>query len=1100
MDRGAPDNSLAERILTADRPVVVVRGPAACGKTAAALAVYARYLDEAGRPSCWLLAPNAPAARQLRRKLLDASPAGVAASPTAITFAALADRILAAADEPARPMPPFERRLLLRRVLGDLLEAGELVALGAVADTPGVIPALDRAIAELKRAAVEPDDLARAVGPRTDKRADLVAVYRRYQQALHEAGAYDVEGQSWLAREHLRRCVADDAPAPGLAGVAAVVADGFTDFTPTQLGILALLAGRLERVVVTLPYAEDGRERMWHWTRRTLASLRRQFGERMGEIEAAPKPVVDEAVPLRGPWDALFDPDAKCARPPELTVLAAAGIDAEVAAVARRVKGLLVGGAAAGGIAVLARSLEAYREPVERIFAAHDIGVAPVAEALPDVPVIRFLLDLAALAPEFAWRDVLRVIKSSYFRPGAMGEFDATAVRAAEVLIREGNVLAGRGAYDKAAEAAARRAIDREQDDGAPTPMPRRPTRRAFRDAAEMLAALFDLAEGAADAAGLLRLADSLRLRSAAREHGEPELIARDLRALSALEGALRRLPDPLPSVAEVREALAAVPCPAARAESLVDVLDVIDARAIRYEHVFLLGLSERQFPPRFVEGSLIGEADRAEWADHGVRLDSRSDLTAREMLLFYLAASRADRGLTVSYLASDASGKVGSPSSFLLWLLEPMGGIERIGVRRIPPGMLIPPPEELAGPRDALNAAVAGLFHEAAEPNHAALARVRRDAAGPLRRAAMGIWARHRRWLEGPCNEFDGRITDPALLGGLEGRYPARTVFSAGRLNTYGQCPWQYFATYVLRLAPLAEPQRRLEPQTRGLLCHRVLQRLMGRLARRSGLPLRLPDVGEAELAAALDKVVDQIAEEEGRWAAYPALWQIQVRQIRRDVWEYLLTVRQTDAMKAESLHFELAFGPGMAEDADAPDAAGAEPVTVPTSAGEVRLRGRIDRVDRIRFEGVEGLLIVDYKTGRLPRLPDVLAGRDLQLPLYAAAAEQLLDGPCLGGAYHKIGKATGRFDQFFAAVGAARGGGYKLDGAYEDNRRAAIDTVGRFVEQMRAGRFDACPTHDCPSYCPFRRICHYSPARAERKIPPAVGSEPASCRPTSS
>ena len=34
-----------------------------------------------------------------------------------------------------------------------------------------------------------------------------------------------------------------------------------------------------------------------------------------------------------------------------------------------------------------------------------------------------------------------------------------------------------------------------------------------------------------------------------------------------------------------------------------------------------------------------------------------------------------------------------------------------------------------------------------------------------------------------------------------------------------------------------------------------------------------------------------------------------------------------------------------------------------------------------------------------------------------------------------------------------------------------------------LELGRFDLAPTHDCPSYCPFRQICHYSPVRAELK-----------------
>ena len=1096
MERRGRDNSLADRILTAPRRVVVVTGPAACGKTAAAMDLYRRYLDEAGRPRCLLLAPNAPAASYLRRRMLEASGSGVCVSPGVLTFAALAGRVLAAAGERARPISPFRRQLLLSRIVAELNEAGELSALGAVADTPGLVVTLDRAIAELKRAAVEPEDLARAVGSARDKRSDLVAVYRRYQQELHRAAGYDIEGQIWLAREHLRAAAGRDEPLPGLAGVEAIVADGFTDFTPTQLEILRLLSGRLERVVVTLPHAADGRARMWHWTDRTLQNVRHRFGQDLAEIALDPATAPDAdapPAPLRAVWDGAFRFDAGRSPPAEVSLLSAAGLDAEVAAAARHAKALLCAGVPVGRIAVLARSMEAYGEAVRRIFPEHDVPVADAPQPLTDVPIVRFLLDLAALAPELAWRDGLRVVKNSYFRPAALGDCDERTVAAAEVLIREGNVLAGREAFEAAAARLAARAererAEADEDDGEPPPY--RPGAGEIARAGEMLGRLFDLAERAADPTEWRGLIDALDLPAAARAHDRAEVVARDLRALAALGDCLADLPAPPPTAGQLREALSAVSCPAARGESLVDVLDVLDARALRYDHVLLLGVSERQFPVRHVEGSLVGEADREAWRHRGVVLDSRQDLTAREMLLFYLAISRADAALTLSYLESDASGRTGSPSSFLLDVVGGEKGLEAARVKRIPPGEMIAPASELASPRDATNAALAGLFGGADEPHRAAMGWVVAHRGEVLRRTARGLWARHRRWLAGECNEFDGRISDPALLEALRQRYPHQTVFSAGQLDAYGQCPWQHFAAYVLRLAPLAEPQRRLEPQTRGVFCHDVLFRLMRSLAERAGGPVRLADVNEANLAAVLDEAVGaEAGRVDARHPPYPALWRIQLAQMRRDLWEYLLRARSADGLDARSLHFELAFGREL-DDAEGHDPASrADPVTVTTPAGDLRLRGRIDRVDRVRAGEVEGLLVVDYKTGRLPTDADMAAGRNLQMPLYAKAVEAMLGAPSVGGAFHRVGATRGSQERYFAAIKPARGG-FQADDGYDDRLADALATVARFVGAMAAGRFDALPTHDCPSYCPFRRICHYAPARAEVKAPSPAADE---------
>jgi len=250
---------------------------------------------------------------------------------------------------------------------------------------------------------------------------------------------------------------------------------------------------------------------------------------------------------------------------------------------------------------------------------------------------------------------------------------------------------------------------------------------------------------------------------------------------------------------------------------------------------------------------------------------------------------------------------------------------------------------------------------------------------------------------------------------------------------------------------------------------------------------------VPQETLDAALDEAIDAEAKSvEARRPPYPALWQIQLEQMRRDLSAYLRSAASRDVLDTTALRFELSFGIELDPDEPHDDRSTAEPVIVATPAGEICLRGRLDRIDYVAFDDVEGLLVVDYKTGRLPTEKDVLAGRNLQMPLYAAAAEAMLGGKCVGGAFHKIGGGGGRFERFFAGVRTARGKKrYKVDEGYEAKLEAAMETVGRFVRQMAQGRFDALPTHDCPGYCPLRQICRYSPVRAERKTPPPAEAD---------
>ncbi|HAU37258.1 MAG TPA: hypothetical protein DCX07_06025, partial [Phycisphaerales bacterium] len=73
----------------------------------------------------------------------------------------------------------------------------------------------------------------------------------------------------------------------------------------------------------------------------------------------------------------------------------------------------------------------------------------------------------------------------------------------------------------------------------------------------------------------------------------------------------------------------------------------------------------------------------------------------------------------------------------------------------------------------------------------------------------------------------FDGRIASADLHDELAARFGPRHVFSASQLSAYGQCPWQFFAAYVLDLRPLEAPARRMEAVALGVFCHNVLFRV---------------------------------------------------------------------------------------------------------------------------------------------------------------------------------------------------------------------------------------------------------------------------------
>ena len=1094
--------------------VTILTGPARCGKTTAVLELYRRRMDDLGRPGCLLIVPNAPGAARMRQRLLELSETGVLIAPAVTTFAGLAAGILSAAGRPARILNTVHRRLLLWSIVNRLAAEGDLRALGPLTDAPGLVTALDASIAELKRAAVEPEALAKAIDPASGKDADLLSVYRRYQDHLRKAERFDVEGLMWLARDVLAR---DENTPLGYPAIAAVAVDGFTDFTPTQLEILSLLARRVESMLITLPFAaQPRRRRMWFWTERTLQRIR----------QAIAGSKVTAAEPGGDPFESLFDLPggrkgrARASEPAgaapatggpaiSVTILAAADVEAEVRAVARAVKADLAGGAEPGSIAVMARDLGGYEEPIRRIFAAHDVPVASRPTRLDACGVVRFILRLLSLPPEYAFHDLLAVIRNSYFRPGALGAgLDAATVATAEMAIRTANVLGGRTEYSRAFRRLADRARSGEdfaEDEETVALGPLSADAGAIERAGAMLEALMSRLDrlAAADDVGayvraVRELIGELQIPAAVVERlgisdeapaagvEDDSSVAADLRALWAFDELLEDLtearlfpagrsrPEELTEL--VSRLTEAAVCPPARGESLAEVVDVLDGRSLRFRRVYLLGVNERAFPRLAQETCFIAESDRLAWAARGLALDRRSDLIAREMLLFYLAATRADEALTVSFLTAEASGRPHAASTFVEELAS---AGERQGApcrrERIGPGEFVPPPDELSSPADAFNAAIFAAFSEQAGREYrpaALLGWAGRHRPEWLRRASFGIFAADRRWRAGEVDAFDGRLDDPKLLVSLGERIPAKWTFSASQLNSYAQCPWQFFARHLLHLEPLVEPEARMTPAAMGSFCHAVLWRVMTTLRKRAGGPVKLAETDEGELRALLAEAVEAERRRLADRAMYSALWDVQTGFWREMLWAYLADQRQA-APPAEAVCFELGFGLTRRRAGRMDPASRPEPVELDAGGERIRLEGKIDRVDQLAPDAA--LLAVDYKSGRLPASKDILSGRDLQLALYAKALEAIFDRPCAGGAYHDLRENKHRqVSRLKVPRGAT---------SYEELSAFAMNAVGRYVQGMRSGRFDVFPAHDCPKWCPYRQICHYAEHRARSK-----------------
>jgi RecB family exonuclease len=176
-------------------------------------------------------------------------------------------------------------------------------------------------------------------------------------------------------------------------------------------------------------------------------------------------------------------------------------------------------------------------------------------------------------------------------------------------------------------------------------------------------------------------------------------------------------------------------------------------------------------------------------------------------------------------------------------------------------------------------------------------------------------------------------------------------------------------------------------EPMLRGQLAHQVLEEAMRDLAAdgRGLTPDRL-DEARRHLHAALARHAERMP-----ISVNPERLRSAVRRLEADLVRYLEHAAHAGS-ELTPRHFELTFG---GRDDERPAA--------PLADGELRLAGRIDRID-LDPAGREAI-VYDYKGRTAPAQSRWLSDAKLQIGLYMLALPHLLGVEAVGGLYQPLG-----------------------------------------------------------------------------------------------
>jgi ATP-dependent helicase/nuclease subunit B len=1037
-----------------DPTLHLVTGPPGADLTAPLLAEYSSRARDVG--SCLWLAPTGRAALEVRERIVAMGRPVLAPNVATLRQFDLTAGGLAVPDSTTR-------RLILDQVTTDLGRGGSLAYFRRVLETHGFHDSAKGLWDELESLGITPDQLAHAVrGPRESKLAAMAALYA---ECVRHAALLD-PGRSRLEPS---------------AAIRFVFIDGFTGFTPPEWRLVESLIRRAE-TWITLPGADDARGGAFDAVRETRDSLAGQFHGRMARHRHEVENGRPSGIAHLG--RALFEAEPAATDAAGLSIIAAAGPVGEARLVARRIRQFLADGVAPDSIVVTARDLTYSRDLIGEVFDEYRLPVELDGdEPLLRVPVVSTLLRAVRLMDEgWPFVGLTALLRSTYFRP-AWPECGEDTARRAEGLLRLLGEPRDRDAYLRAVRMWSQAPPDGLEDEGPEEPRRLRKARLAAecRPFLERLFAAWDgfptKGSPADFASWIWSFAADVGLTAAA------ESDARDRTALDALRTALARWTGPVLSRPAFLRGLGTLAASeslprSAPAAGRVRVVPAEEARHLRCDYLFVLGMGENGFPRLAPPRSLLDDADRQRLRDDGLPfLDPAARLGAEQLLLLQLVA-RPRRGLVLSYAAVDERGQPLLPGTFLRSICECF--------------------EADAIPVERQRMLIDGYVTQS--PRSAAEARVQFAAT---RRGPGSDWRRpglpdelceHLRWAEGVAAarfrtgdylQYDGWLVDAGARTVVRERFGADRVFSPTALEAFVACPFRFLLEHVLHLEELEEPGEEVEHTRRGAAYHRALSRLHQKLRLIDPEMPRatLPEHIGADLRTELDLAVAEYAAR----APSPAskrLWELEGRRLHRSAdryrahWEAFIDPwRKARTYLAPEL-LEADFGLKAA----ATGAIDVPPLVLSVGGVEVRIGGRIDRVDVAELDDGVGFWVIDYKTGRSTSYSAAGLHRfeKLQLPLYALAVERVFfprrKVRPLGLAYWLV-TDTGPKPVLPGRQSAA----WLADpNAWEIFRTQLESWVSTVVGRIRDGRFPLAPRSDtCTDTCPYGQVCRISQSR---------------------
>jgi len=954
--------------------VTFVVGRAGSGKTRRCFDAIVSALrdDPLGPPIYWILPRQATFSAQ--RDLACTSGLGGFCRARIVSFDQFGRDVFETCGGNSIPLiTPLGRQMILGHLLRKL--EPRLQLFGGSARRVGLAAQLDQTFAELERGGKGSEELAamirsveKTAGGSVDgssllaKLHDIALVYEEYNAYLGQE-RLDQHRRANQVQSSIERCA--------FLRQARVYVDGFLEFDEDDRRLLVALGKTVEKLEICLlihpgsrtlhmPRQAPDELSLFHRTEQTYRRLYLALADAGVEI-TPPVVFTDETRFAANGSLALLERTFEKEIVPEREVegiefLEASDRRPEADAIARRIRGLWSEGLRLRDIAVLARDLAPYHGPLAESFAEHGIPFfVDRRRSAAHHPLLRALRSILQIA-RFDWpgEAILTLMKT-----GLAGANDSECDAVENYLL--GHFIRGAKGWCQADPWDDQRPIPMDEEDPevaansvdqirrrlvnrlAPTIKRLRPgDEQPLRVIAGELFGAFDALGVQKTLEGWMAAAGKLQEVEHAAEHQRvwDELVDLFDQMVSLLGDepmSLERFGEVLESGLEQFDLALTPPT-----VDQVLVGQVDRTRTPRVRAVFLLGLSEGEFPAPAADGSILSDRERRELQKLSIDLDP--DTRRRlldEQLLGYIAMTRASERLYLSRTAVDHGRRAANPSIFWtrarqLFPTAPLHAIQpALGISA----------EQIATPRQLVTSLMRWMREPSEDPaeNQTWRSLYQWLATRPMNDDAIDT-VRYRAWKA--LSYANQAQLSPQMCTSL---FPGPLTVSASQLEAFARCPFSHFLRYGLRLRPRERQQIGHSELAR--LYSRLLAKLIDR-AIRAKRAWDGPDapIDSAAIDACLTEIDDLLTTHLARSGARGKYL---MERTRKTLVEFLASQRELIRRGRFRPAFSaLTFGAG-------------SPVPalqlISEKGTQLSVQGRIDRVDLL--EGGRDVCVMSYR-----------------------------------------------------------------------------------------------------------------------------------------